>query len=83
MIIVARRVAQSAQDASGRGKQPVLSCGRGQLAEPRTEHEASLQVASDQSVVLERDREPVGRGPGQPGRGHQTGEVLRSGLEGA
>ena len=42
-----------------------------------------MQVAADQTVVLQGHREPVGGRPGQSGRGHQTGERGRTGLEGA
>jgi hypothetical protein len=36
--------------------------------ESRTEHEPSLHVAADQTVVLQRHREPVCGRAGQPGR---------------
>ena len=53
----------------------------GELGQPRAEHEAALQVAGDQPVVLERDREPVGGGPGEPGGRHEAGQGRRPGLE--
>ena len=76
-------VAQPGQHRSGGGQQPVLTGGRGQLAEPRSEDEAALQIAADQPMVLEGHRQPVGGRPGQPGRGHQSGQRGRSGLQGA
>ena len=62
-------VAQPGQDRAGGGEQPVLAGGRAQLGEPGAEDEAALHVAGDEPVVLEGHREPVGRGPGQPGGG--------------
>ena len=56
-----------AEHRAGGGEQPVLAGGRGELAQPRAEDEAALQVAGDQAVVLERDGEPVGRRAGQAG----------------
>ena len=47
------------------------------------EHEAALQVAGDEAVVLEGDGEPVGGRAGQAGRGDELGEGRRPGLEGA
>ena len=64
---LAGEVAQGAEHRPGGGEQAVLAGRRGQLAEPRAEHEPALHVARDQPVVLERDGEPVGRGAGQSG----------------
>ena len=75
-------VAQPGQHRAGGGEQPVLAGGGAELGQPGSEHEAALHVAGDQAVVLERHREPVGRGSGQAGRGHETGQRGRSGLEG-
>jgi hypothetical protein len=48
-------VAQPGQHRAGSGEQAVLT-GRGrELGQPRTEHEAALHVAGDQTVVLQRD----------------------------
>ena len=66
-------VAQGAEDRAGRGEQPVLAGGGGELAEPRAEHEAALHVARDQAVVLEGDGQPVGRRAGQTGGGRPAG----------
>ena len=61
-------VAQRAEHRAGGREQAVLAGGGGELAEPRAEDEAALQVAGDQPVVLERDGEAVGRGARQAGR---------------
>ena len=74
-------VAQGSEDRPGRGEQAVLAGGRGELAEPRAEDEAALQVAGDQPVVLERHGQPVGRRAGQAGGGDELGEGRRAGLE--
>ena len=60
-------VAQPGQHRSGRLEQAVLAGGGGELAQPGAEHEAALQVARDEPVVLERGGEPVGRRAGQSG----------------
>ena len=75
-------VAQAGQDGAGGREQAVLAGGRGQLREPGAEDEPALHVAGDEAVVLERHREAVRGGPGQPGAGHQAGQGRRSGLEG-
>ena len=69
-----RVVAQRAEHRAGGGEQPVLAGGRGELAEPRAEHEASLHVARDEAVVLEGDRQAVGRGSGEPGGADELGQ---------
>ena len=74
-------VAQPGEHGAGRGEQPVLAGGGGELGEPGAEHEASLHVARHQTVVLERDREAVGRRPGQPGAGDETGQCRGACLE--
>ena len=75
-------VAQPGQHRAGGGEQAVLAGGGGQLGEPGAEHEASLHVAGHQAVVLQRDGETVGGGPGEAGAGDQPGEGRRTGLEG-
>ena len=74
-------VAQPGEHGAGRGEQPVLAGGGGELGEPGAEHEASLHVARHQTVVLERDREAVSRGSGQPGSGDETGQCRGACLE--
>ena len=74
-------VAQGAEHRAGGREQAVLAGGRGELAEPRAEDEAPLQVARDQPVVLEGHGEPVGRRAGQAGGGHELGQGRRAGLE--
>ena len=76
-------VAQRTQDGARSGEQAVLARGGSQLAETGAEDEATLQVADDQSMVLEGDGQPVGRRAGQPGCRHELGEGRRAGLEGA
>ena len=76
-------VPQPSQHRSRGGQQPVLTGCRGQLAEPRTEHEAALQIATDQPMMLKGDGEPMGGRSGQSGGRHQTGQGGRSGLQGA
>ncbi len=76
-------VAQGAEHRPCGGEQPVLAGGRCQLGEPGAEHEAPLEVAGDQAVVLQRHGQPVGRRAGQSGRGHQLCKGRRAGLEGA
>jgi hypothetical protein len=74
-------VAEPGQHRAGGGEQAVLAGGHGQLGESRAEHEAALQVASHQTVVLEGDREPVGGGPREAGGGDQPGQGGRARLE--
>ena len=76
-------VPQGREHGPGRGQQPVLAGGRGELAEARTEDEAALHVTGHQMVVLERHREAVRGGAGQSRRLHELGEGGRAGLEGA
>ena len=61
-------VAQPGQHRPGGRQQPVLAGGRGQLAEPRAEHEPALQVPADQPMMFEGDREPMGGRSGESGR---------------
>ena len=67
-------VAQLDQHRLGDGEQPVLAGRRGELGDPRAEHEPALHVPGEQPVVLERDRDPVRGRPGQPGRRDELGE---------
>src|SRR5690606_9859966 len=64
---LAGRFAQPGEDRAGRGEQPVLTGGRRQLGQPWAEDESSVQVAGDQSVMLQSDGETVGCGPSQSG----------------
>ena len=74
-------VAQAREHRSGRGQQAVLAGGDRELGQARAQHEASLQVAGDEPVVLERDGEPVRRRAREARGGDQSGEGRRSGLE--
>ena len=59
-------VTQRRQDRAGRISQGE-SCG-GRMTEPdepEPQHEATIAVASHETVILERDRQTVGRSPGQ------------------
>ena len=76
-------VAEPGQHRSGGGQQPVLTGGRGQLAEPGTEDEPALQIAADQPMMLQGDGEPMGGRTGQSGGRHEAGQGGRSGLQGA
>jgi hypothetical protein len=76
-------VAQPSKHWSRRGKQPVLTSCRGKLSEPRTEHEAALQIATYQPMMLKGDGKAMGRRSGQSGGCHQTCQGGRSGLQGA
>ena len=78
-----RVVAQGAEDRAGCCEQAVLAGRGGQLAEARAEHEAALHVARDEAVVLEGDRQAVGRRSGESGGADELGEGGRAGLEGA
>ena len=71
-------VAEAGQHGAGRGEQPVLAGGGGQLGETRAEDEAALHVAGDQSVVLQGHRKAVRRGSGEAGARDQSGEGGRS-----
>jgi len=75
-------VPQPCQHRAGGRQQPVLAGGRGQLAESRAEHEASLHVAADQPVVLESDRQAVSRRTCQTRGRHESGQGRRPGFEG-
>jgi hypothetical protein len=55
-------------------QQPVFAGRRGQLPDPRAEHEPALRVPGQQAMALQRDREPVRRRPGQAGRLDQLGQ---------
>ena len=74
-------VAQAGQHGSGRREQPVLASGRGQLAESRAEHEPALDIAADEAMMFEGDRESMGRRAGQPGGRHEAGERCWSRFE--
>ena len=71
-------VAQPGQHRAGGGQQSVFAGSRGQLGEPGAEDEASLEIATDQPVVFEGDRKPVGGRSSKPRRGHQTSEGGRA-----
>ncbi|GAA3675274.1 hypothetical protein GCM10022376_13320 [Yimella lutea] len=60
-------VAQGAEHGSGCGEQAVLTCGRGKFTQARSEDEASLQIAGDKTVMLERDGESMRRRAGESG----------------
>src|SRR5690606_21947811 len=62
--------------------QSVLASGRRELGEARTEHEAALQIASDEAVMLERDGQPMGRRTGKLGGGDELRESRGTRLEG-
>ena len=70
------------QHRLGDGEQPVLARRRGELGDPRAEHEPALHVPGEQPVPLEGDRDTVGGGPRQPGRLDQLGEGGRAALGG-
>ena len=76
-------VAQGSEHGTGCREQTVLARGRGELAEPRTEHEASLHVPRHETVVLERDGQTVGRGTCESGGSDELGEGGWARLEGA
>jgi hypothetical protein len=74
-------VTQRCEHRSGGRQEPVLSGRRRQLREARAEDEAPLQIAGDQPVVLQGDREPVRGGTGETGGGHELGQRGRPGLQ--
>ena len=51
----------------------ILAGGGREFGEPRPEHEPSLQIATDQAVVLEGDGQAVSGGSGQAGCGNESG----------
>jgi 3-isopropylmalate/(R)-2-methylmalate dehydratase large subunit len=61
-------VAQASKHRAGGGQQSIFSGCRGQLAKPRTEDEATLQVAGHQTMVFEGHGQSVSGRSRQPGR---------------
>jgi hypothetical protein len=76
-------VPQPSKHWSRGGQQPVFTSCRGKLSKPRTEHEAALQIATYQPMMLKGDGKAMGRRSGQSGGCHQTCQGGRSGLQGA
>src|SRR5690606_38748318 len=78
---LARVVAQRDEHRVRCRQEAVLTGGRGQLVEARTQHETALHVSCHQPVVLEGDREAVRRRTGQTGGGDELRQGGRAGLE--
>ena len=74
-------VAQLHQHRAGGRDQPVFaSCG-GEFDQAAAEHETPLDVAAHQTVVDERQREAVHRGPREAGGGNELRQGGGAGLE--
>jgi hypothetical protein len=78
---LARGVAQGEQYRTGRGDQTVLAGGRSQLDQPAAQDEPALDVAADQPVVDQGQRQAVDSRPGKPGGSHQLGQSCGPGLQ--
>ena len=67
-------VPELGKNGPGGGEEAVLASGGGEFRQARPEDEATLDIARDEPVVFERDREPVSRRPGEPGCAHESCE---------
>ena len=76
------QVTQLDEHRLGEREQPVFSGGRGQLGDPRSEHEPALHVPGEQPVMLERDGDAVGGRPGQAGGADELREGGGTALHG-
>jgi hypothetical protein len=78
-----RDVPQPGQHRSRRRQQSVLARSRCKLAKPWPQDESTLQIAADQTMMLEGDRQAMRSWSGEPSRGYQTSQSGRSSLQGA
>ena len=73
-------VAKLVQYRLGDGEQPVLAGRRGELGDPRAEHEPALHIPGQQPVMLEGNRDPVRGWPREPGRRDELRQRGRTAL---
>ena len=78
-----RRAARSSAPAAAVGQRDGLGRGPAERDQAHAEGEAPVVVAPHQAVGLERDGQPVGGGPGEPGGLDQLGQRQRAGLAAA
>jgi hypothetical protein len=76
-------VAQGAQDGTGSGQQAVLARSGSELAATGAQHEPTLHVTRDETVVLEGDRKTMCGGTGKSGGADELRQGRWSGLKGA
>jgi hypothetical protein len=74
-------IAQRKQHRAGGGDQAVFAGGRSQLDQPAAQDKPALNVAADQPVVDQGQRQTMDSRPREPGSGHQLGQCCGPGLQ--